>query len=203
MSSKTERYEVQLRAGFPSNRRVRAGFIFVPGQPQVLELTKDQVEAIKNDPELKIKKTQDDVSGEAATADKPGNLPTPSRVKPADEGASAPDPTLPEGDGGEATGTEGDEAGSEEGEGSQEGSDQEPVTSPEGQVDPAAPAATEGDTAPAATAPVLPTVDQLLKDNNRDALVAQAKEAKIELAYDDSQNVTKKVIAEAIVAARG
>lgn len=49
----------------------------------------------------------------------------------------------------------------------------------------------------------IPTVDELIADNNRDALVAKATEAGVEgIDFADTKAATKKVIAEAIVAKR-
>lgn len=56
MAEKTATYTVQLAKNFDQATHWRVGIEFERNVPQVLELTKEQVEAIKNDRYMEIKK---------------------------------------------------------------------------------------------------------------------------------------------------
>lgn len=47
--AETAVYEIALAKNFTLPQRYRAGFAFVPGEPQTLELTEEQVQEFKND----------------------------------------------------------------------------------------------------------------------------------------------------------
>jgi len=56
MSSNKKLYKVRLSAGFPANVRKRAGFDFQKGgEPRIIELTKDQLEALNGDEWITVK----------------------------------------------------------------------------------------------------------------------------------------------------
>lgn len=70
---KTATYTVQLAKNFTQPTRWRIGIKFTRNEPQVLELTKEQVEAIKDDRYMEIKKgAPKDKSADAPVSD--GNV---------------------------------------------------------------------------------------------------------------------------------
>lgn len=72
--SKTKLYKIRLNAGFPANRRQRAGFDFIKGaEPRVESLTQEQVEALEADEWIQVVAlTKEEVKAidEKAEADK-------------------------------------------------------------------------------------------------------------------------------------
>lgn len=223
MSDKTTSKKVTLDHRFPAAGRVRAGISFIRGESKTLELTKDQLEAFKNDPYFTISKATAEGSSEGGNAGEgdstppastddtesnagtTGETPSTTTVGQAESNSDADtkageDPTAGVGDGPvpEDEQTPEEKAQREEALDAAENDTPAPNDPAVGNEQPAE------NTAPDATPPAEPvTVDGLLKANSRDALVNMATKDEVQgLDYADAANVTKRVIAEAIVAKR-
>lgn len=195
----TKLYEVSMKKTFKMPFHHRAGLRFERGETRLVELTQDQVEAIKNDGYMDIKKPSQKAADQAADApEREEQVSNSSTEGSSDEAPEAPgeeDQVQDSGDqedaGSEDEGAEeapAEDAGSEDStdsEGSETETEEPQEKAAEEQID---------------EAPEAPSVDDLVRDNSREELNTQAVEAGVE-APEQLQN--KQEVAEAIVAKRG
>lgn len=176
MPEKTQEYTVQLKHTFPNTQRVRAGVVFVKGETKVLQLTKDQVGAFKDDSQYFTiqkgsRKAKNQGSDEATSSPKVDA----GATQTAPDATTAPEVTTPE--------TTVDEEETD-------GEDQtatEPVTTPEDGDEPKTLTDTGED------------LDKLLKNYNRDQLDQMATNAQVQ---DVKAFANKREVAEALIAKR-
>lgn len=165
MSEATKKVTVTLVNTFPAASRVRAGIRFEKGETKTLELTKDQVEAFKDDQYFTI--------GKGKSADKSGNAgESESSVGSASTETEADTTSEDESSASEPTSDEEEDQGS-----SEDASNEEPVDetpSDESAVDDAENASDEE------ADPLAGTDDEVLQANSRDELEALAVKAGVE-----------------------
>lgn len=199
-----EKYNVTVHKGIKTAYRYRAGFQFVRGEDNIVELSSEQVKAIKADKFLLIAKAKK-AEVENGTELRPYSEQTAPPVaedKVTDTGENADEGDSDEqGDGeGEGEGTgEGEQTGSDEETGDEGKADEvstENDNQDEGKTDEGSDKAPEDEP----SKPVVYTVEALCKENNRDELNDIAIKAGIEDATDIKKYEFKKDIAEAIVA---
>ena len=172
---------VRLTRDFPvGQQHRRAGITLGAGpRPVSVEVTDEQLEQLQSDHYIEIVDDKEAQKWEDRLGEEPSK--TSSEV---------------------AAEAEGDKGGLNYGDGNEGGSsnDDEQETAEEKAAREAAEAEAAAEKERRATTP---TVDELIADNNRDALVAKATELGVEgLDYEAKNTTTKKVIAEAIVAKR-
>ena len=165
MSEATKKVTVTLVNTFPAASRVRAGIRFEKGETKTLELTKDQVEAFKDDQYFTIGKgTSADKSSNAGESE--SSVGSAEAEDQADVSAEDQDPT--------AETPSDEEASSDEATASDE---QEPVETP-------AEAETSADDAENSSDeesdPLSGTDDEILQANSRDELEDLASKAGVE-----------------------
>lgn len=160
--SDTKKTTVTLINTFPAASRVRAGIQFVRGETKTLELTKDQVEAFKNDPYFTLGKSK-------ATA-KSGNAgESESSVSDTTTADEANDTTEDQGSEDQGAVDTQEDAGSD-----QEVTSEEDVADEEEASDDAENASDED------VDPLAGTDDEILQANSRDELEALAVTAGVE-----------------------
>jgi hypothetical protein len=174
-------YEVSLTKGFPYEQRTRAGVTILRGATETLELSDEQVEAIRDDRFMVIEPARESESApEGGDAGEGEGVSQPQDPAGTGEGNDAGEGN-DDSQGSDGEGSPEDQ-GSPEGEGSQEGNQDDAQTQGEG-----------SDEAPE-------TVEQLLQNHSRDELNEMALAAGI----GGAENMKDKpAVAEAIVAKRG
>lgn len=205
-------YKVELVASYPQDTHHRAGLVISKGGPLFTGLSKDQLEAIKNDNQLKVSKaTAEDKSAvEAASGESASDVAEDGREATedqADQGAEAAedqDAGQAEATGSHAAGADpADVAGVTPTEPVSGEAGSEPAPEAEGEE------ATEdqGDAAEGqesvennAGEDVQPSAEDLARDNDRETLNKQAAEAGV-VEPEKLQN--KLEVAQAIVEKRG
>lgn len=196
-----KQYKLELIRGYPQDTHHRAGLVLQRGGALVTELTKDQLEAVKNDHYISLSEAKD---GEQSKASAISEGSEGAGVADTDEvGPDAPDRTASE----DAQVDEDQPAESEEAsEGEAEG-DAEPVadeaaeeTAAEDAADEAAESEEAQETVENASSDAVETADDLARDNDRPTLNKIATE----LGVVDADKLQNKVeVATAIIEKRG
>lgn len=196
-----KQYKLELIRGYPQDTHHRAGLVLQRGGALVTELTKDQLEAVKNDHYISLSEAKD---GEQSKASAISEGSEGAGVADTDEvGPDAPDRTASE----DAQVDEDQPAESEEAsEGEAEG-DAEPVadeaaeeTAAEDAADEAAESEEAQETVENTSSDAVETADDLARDNDRPTLNKIATE----LGVVDADKLQNKVeVATAIIEKRG
>ena len=196
-----KQYKLELIRGYPQDTHHRAGLVLQRGGALVTELTKDQLEAVKNDHYISLSEAKD---GEQSKASAISEGSEGAGVADTDEvGPDAPDRTASE----DAQVDEDQPAESEEAsEGEAEG-DAEPVadeaaeeTAAEDAADEAAESEEAQETVENTSSDAVETADDLARDNDRPTLNKIATE----LGVVDADKLQNKVeVAKAIIEKRG
>lgn len=187
------RVSVKINTGLQIPSRRRAGLVIYPGKPQEFDVTDEQLVTLLDDQHLIVNELDENAAAEGAQEGEgaEGSENTQGDSQEGQEGTE----NEPQGDdqgAGEGE-TNGEDAEGEEN-GDAEGSEGSEDTQTQGEGN---------DQGEEAELPAIPSTAAAIKKQNRDIVVAQAQSLGIELDYADEKNVTKGVIADAIVAKQG
>lgn len=185
------RVSVKINTGLQIPSRRRAGLVIYPGKAQEFDVTDEQLVTLLDDQHLEVAEIE--ATTDAAEGSQDGDNGQ-GGENTQDEGS--------EGQEGTKNDAQGDDEGADEGETSTEDSEEagEGEENAEDQGDQAGDDAAEGSEA---EVPAIPSTAAAIKKQTRDIVVAQAQSLGIELDYADDKNVTKAVIADAIIAKQG
>lgn len=196
-----KQYKLELVRGYPQDTHHRAGLVLQRGGALVTELTKDQLEAVKNDHYITLSEAK---VGEQSKASPISEGTEGAGVADTDEvGPDAPDRTASE----DAAADEDQPAESEEETAGEAEGDAEPVadeaaeeTAAEDVVDEAAESEEAQETVENTSSDAVETADDLARDNDRPTLNKIATE----LGVVDADKLQNKVeVAQAIIEKRG
>lgn len=200
-------YKVELVASYPQDTHHRAGLVISKGGPLFTGLSKDQLEAIKNDNQLKVSEAtaEDQAAVEAASGE--------SASEVAEDGQNATEDAADQGDeaaedqaAGEEEAADGDAAGDagedlanepaqdDESEGSDSAEGEE--AGEDSSADEAGQESVENN----AGEEVQPTAEELARDHSRQDLDTMAEEAGV---VEPKKLENKLQVAQAIVEKRG
>lgn len=205
-------YKVELVASYPQDTHHRAGLVISKGGPLFTGLSKDQLEAIKNDNQLKVSEAteEDQAAVEAASGEsaedvaEAGREATEGSDDQGDEAAADQDAGQAEATGSDAAGADpADVAGVTPTEpvSGEPGSEPAPEAEGEASAEDSADAAEGQESVENEVGEdSLPTVDDLVRDNSREELNKLAVEAGVENPQDMDN---KPAVAQAIVEKRG
>lgn len=193
-----KQYKLELKRGYPQDTHHRAGLLLQRGGTLITELSKDQLEAVKNDAYIELSEAKQSDKTKAAPVSEGAGVETNAVV-----GADQPDRTASE----DAEVVEDQSAESEEATGSEDqGSDEEEVTTQDAPAETVADEVATEDAAEAETAQesventsgeeAEDTVDSLCRDNDRPSLNALAVAAGVEApeALDNKQAVAQAIL---------
>lgn len=218
----TQLYKLTLKRGYPQDTHHRAGLVLARGGALVTELSKDQLEAVKNDAYIELSKAEPGEQSQAAPApeDEGAGVASNAHVGPdapdrtASEGAEA-DEDQPTGDeeaagsdaAGEAaaggvtptepvSGEPGSEAGTGAGADTVEGAVPTEPVSGEAGSEPTREGEESADQAPAADEAEEVTVDTLVRDHSREELNGIAVKEGVSNAaeLDNKQQVATAIL---------
>ncbi len=196
-----KQYKLELVRGYPQDTHHRAGLVLQRGGALVTELTKDQLEAVKNDHYITLSEAK---VGEQSKASPISEGTEGAGVADTDEvGPDAPDRTASE----DAAADEDQPAESEEETAGEAEGDAEPVadeaaeeTAAEDVADEAAESEEAQETVENTSSDAVETADGLARDNDRPTLNKMATE----LGVVDADKLQNKVeVAQAIIEKRG
>lgn len=209
-----KQYKLELKRGYPQDTHHRAGLVLHRGGALVTELTDDQLEAVKNDSYIEINEASEGEQSQAApTSEEQGA----GVADTSADGADAPDRSASEDtQADEDQAAESEEEAAGEAAGAEEQSVEENQSAPAGDAaEPAAEAAEDQALAQStadqvaqegaenaseqASEDAAPTVDDLVRDNDRPTLDKMAAEAGV-VDADKMQN--KVEVATAILEKR-
>ena len=184
------RVSVKINTGLQIPARRRAGLVIYPGKPQEFDVTDEQLVTLLDDQHLIVNAIDE---AEATESSQESDSAESSENTQASDSEGQED--------GQDDAQEGDvQTAAEVADEKVNGEDiEQPVAdvrtgSDQPEVDP---------NAKEAATPAIPSTAAAIKKQNRDIVMAQAQSLGIELDYADEKNVTKSVIADAIVAKQG
>lgn len=191
------RVSVKINTGLQIPSRRRAGLVIYPGKPQEFDVTDEQLVTLLDDQHLIVNEIDENAAAEGAQEGEQvqGGENTQGDSSEGQEGTENDPQGDDQGAGeGETNGEDAGEAAEGEENGDAEGSEGSEDTQKQGEGN---------DQGEEAELPAIPSTAAAIKKQNRDIVVAQAQSLGIELDYADEKNVTKGVIADAIVAKQG
>lgn len=184
------RVSVKINTGLQIPSRRRAGLVIYPGKPQEFDVTDEQLVTLLDDQHLIVNEIDE---AEATESSQEGDIAEGSENTQGDD----------------SEGQEDSQDDAQEGEVQTAGEVADEKVNGEDIEQPVADVRTGSDqpevdpNAKEAATPAIPSTAAAIKKQNRDTIVAQAQSLGIELDYADEKNVTKGVIADAIVAKQG